>query len=156
MAEFNRNTVEGLKISADASQKADAAIINARKRFDEFKKNYSNLFRQITGVFDDTGNLVRANARLRISGRESANITLSPEDIQEITTRFGKTPQDVNPKALNDMLLSRGGTSSLSRTYVDEVSQVERYKALLTEEYDLRLKLYEAEANTDMKLKSTK
>ena len=149
LAEFNRNTAEGLKISADASQKADAAIINARKRFDEFKKNYSNLFRQITGVFDDTGNLVRANARLRISGRESANITLSPEDIQEITNRFGKTPQDVNPKALNDMLLSRGGTSSLSRTYVDEVSQVERYKALLTEEYDLRLKLYEAEANED-------
>ena len=37
----------------------------------------------------------------------------------------------------------------MSRTYVDEVSQVERYKALLTEEYDLRLKLYEAEANED-------
>ena len=32
---------------------------------------------------------------------------------------------------------------------MDEVSQVERYKALLTEEYDLRLKLYEAEANED-------
>lgn len=152
--EFDRDTSEGFKLIADTSQKGNATIINAQKIFEKFKGNYGHLIRNILETFDDKGVLTRINATLRLSSKQSARISLTPDDMQAIMNEHGNLPTSANNRALKDMMMARGGISSTSRVLVDEVSQVERYKSLLKEQWDLQLKLYEAEQNQDTLLQN--
>ena len=140
--EFSVQTVKSMDLAAKTSQKATASVINAQRMLEKFAGKYGDLLRNVSLIFGDTGDLQKINATLRLSAKESANISLTPSDIQNVMA---------NPKKLElkDALLQSGGVSSLHRVYTDETTQIEVYKKLLKEQYALERQIAEAHAKED-------
>ena len=140
--EFSVQTVKSMDLAAKTSQKATASVINAQRILEKFAGKYGDLLRNVSLIFGDTGDLQKINATLRLSAKESANISLTPSDIQNVMA---------NPKKLElkDALLQSGGVSSLHRVYTDETTQIEVYKKLLKEQYALEQQIAEAHAKED-------
>ena len=132
--QLGKDTSKRAEMVYQVTEKARKELGITQTQLDSFMSAYGDYIISLKDSFDKQGQLKGLEAQLRIAKNKTLSLNLTSKNID--------THTDVG----DITMLSRKNRQYIKETFTDdEIAQQEQYKKLLTQEYDLQLKIDQAQ-----------